>query len=358
MFFDTIYTQYKKIEKSLMDEESRVIFDSRVEYLITRDVARLRNALYDEKKKYTCLSLDHLLNGKITPIVIFGTGENGQRTKSNLERCKKYVIQAYCDNNPNLVGKTVDGIPVCSPTSVVDDNSIIVIASRNFGKEMYEQLVELGVDKERIVSPVMGCLETQCGWQYFDLFKPQKREVFIDAGAYDGSTIIDFYSWTGERDRIAYGMEPVKEMRELALARLKENGIENVQICENAAWNQNEDILLNIDVNIDGKICGGSRESKNGSLKIKGRTIDSIISEELQEVTFIKMDIEGAELKALKGATNSILKYQPRMAISLYHKPEDVLQIPDYILQINPNYKLYLRHYTSGSEETVLYATL
>ena len=68
------------------------------------------------------------------------------------------------------------------------------------------------------------------------------------------------------------------------------------------------------------------------------------------------MDIEGAEYKALLGAEKTIKKYKPKLAICIYHKPEDVWEIPWLIHQFNPNYKFYLRHYSLTSPETVLYA--
>lgn len=68
------------------------------------------------------------------------------------------------------------------------------------------------------------------------------------------------------------------------------------------------------------------------------------------------MDIEGSEMEALKGAENTIGKYKPRLAICVYHKPEDIIEIPLKILELNPEYKLYLRHYSYIHTETVLYA--
>ena len=76
-----------------------------------------------------------------------------------------------------------------------------------------------------------------------------------------------------------------------------------------------------------------------------------------ERVTFIKMDIEGAELESLKGAGRIIIREQkPKLAICVYHKKEDIFDIPEYILSLNPKYKLYLRHYTLGEWDTVLYA--
>jgi len=75
-----------------------------------------------------------------------------------------------------------------------------------------------------------------------------------------------------------------------------------------------------------------------------------------EPVTYIKMDIEGAELNALKGAANTIKKNKPRLAICVYHKPEDILEIPVFLSELVPSYQFYLRHHSQYYIETVLYA--
>ena len=75
-----------------------------------------------------------------------------------------------------------------------------------------------------------------------------------------------------------------------------------------------------------------------------------------RKVTFLKMDIEGSELAALRGAERIIREQRPKLAICVYHKPEDMWEIPGFILNCHPDYKLYLRHYSISYTETVLYA--
>src|SRR5207245_758853 len=87
------------------------------------------------------------------------------------------------------------------------------------------------------------------------------------------------------------------------------------------------------------------------------RSIDSMVdSGEIERVDFIKMDIEGSELAALKGAARSIARFKPKLAISIYHQPEDFVNIPTFINSLDLGYRMYIEHYTIHHEETVLYA--
>lgn len=104
----------------------------------------------------------------------------------------------------------------------------------------------------------------------------------------------------------------------------------------------------------NGQSTWGSSVGSDGDSQIEVTTLDSEVGDD--KVTFIKMDIEGSELNALKGARKTIMKYKPRLAICIYHKPEDIYEIPEYILSIVPEYRFWIRHYSSYTWETVLYA--
>ncbi|KOR29945.1 hypothetical protein TI04_07395 [Achromatium sp. WMS2] len=78
----------------------------------------------------------------------------------------------------------------------------------------------------------------------------------------------------------------------------------------------------------------------------------------LQKISMIKMDIEGAEMEALTGAVNTLRYMQPKLAISTYHKPEDIWEIPLFIKEQNSNYRLFFGHHTPMQEEAVYYAMI
>ena len=95
--------------------------------------------------------------------------------------------------------------------------------------------------------------------------------------------------------------------------------------------------------------------SEEGKEIIKVDSIDNILNG--QPVTFVKMDIEGAEYEALLGATNTLRRCTPILAISVYHKVEDLYRLQLLIEDICPNtYDYYLRHYSPTIIETILYA--
>lgn len=95
-----------------------------------------------------------------------------------------------------------------------------------------------------------------------------------------------------------------------------------------------------------------------GHSKIAVDSLDHVLAdkEEKEYPTFIKIDIEGAELNALQGAQHTITLKKPKLAISIYHKPEDIIELIVYLKNLVPEYKFYLRHYTNKTYDTVLYA--
>lgn len=94
----------------------------------------------------------------------------------------------------------------------------------------------------------------------------------------------------------------------------------------------------------------------NDNAAVQGVTLDSLLDG--GEATFIKMDIEGSEMEALKGAADTIRNHHPFLAICVYHRPDHILDIPLFIRGLHPGYRFRLRHYGSPNPmaETVVYA--
>ncbi len=105
---------------------------------------------------------------------------------------------------------------------------------------------------------------------------------------------------------------------------------------------------------LGGGVSSESKLSDDSIDRVHICTLDKVLENE--PISFIKMDIEGAELGSLKGAKEIIMVQKPTLAICIYHSNKDILEIVDYISRLVPEYKLYIRHYSLLFNETVLYA--
>ena len=191
------------------------------------------------------------------------------------------------------------------------------------------------------------------GKQYFSL--PQVKllrgdnEVFIDCGAYDGGTIKNFVEFSGGKYNKIYSFEPIPRLYEEALRNIKNADIQRVELIQKGVWSH-EAVLNFADIGTGSMICEG------GPIPVNVVAIDEVVPKD-EKVTFIKMDVEGAEFEALMGAENTIRRCKPKLAVCLYHKPSDVVEIPALITSFSPEYKFYIRqHHARILTETVLYA--
>jgi FkbM family methyltransferase len=186
--------------------------------------------------------------------------------------------------------------------------------------------------------------------QYFDLeeFKSNEEEVFVDVGGFDGMTSIGFLDWCkNSKEKSIYVFEPDSDNIEKCHNNLSKY-TDNYKIIDKGCWSTEDTLKFKAQGN------GASSIDTTGENEVKVTTLDKELQD--KKVTFIKMDIEGAEVEALKGAKNIIEKNKPKLAISIYHKPEDIWEIPKIIMQYCPEYRFWLRHYSLTSAETVLYA--
>lgn len=193
----------------------------------------------------------------------------------------------------------------------------------------------------------MGMLDGVVGWQYFDYFNPEENEVFIDGGVFDGTSSGDFVKWCKGKYDIIYGFEANPYCIDRCKKFYMENDIHGVLI-EKGMWDRKTRLSF------AGDYSRASRLSDTGNEVIDLDTVDNVLNG--KRVSFIKMDIEGAEYQALSGAKETVRKYKPRMALSVYHKPQDIIEIPALLIDCDVDYKFALRQYSSIADETILYA--
>lgn len=179
--------------------------------------------------------------------------------------------------------------------------------------------------------------------QYFEEFMNFKSEIFVDIGGYNGDTTEEFCTRYSDYKKV-FLFEPSNENMTSAKKRLEP--FLNIEFIISGL--SNSPGTLSFDANAG----SASSVTEEGCSNIDVTTLDLRITE---PVTFIKMDIEGWELKALKGCRNHIINDFPKLAIAVYHNSNDFHEISNYILSLNPKYRLYIRHYTEGWSETVMY---
>jgi len=186
---------------------------------------------------------------------------------------------------------------------------------------------------------------------------PVQGDVIIDCGACWGDTPLEFAASAGDNGFV-YAFEFIPKNLQIIEMNLSLNKSlkKRIKIIEKAVWSESDLDVYYVD---DGP---GSRvelekfenyEGHSSTLKID----DLVENEKIEKVDFIKMDIEGAEPEALKGAINTITRFKPKLAISIYHSMSDFSNIAVWLNSLNLEYKYFVRHFTIHQEETVLFAT-
>jgi FkbM family methyltransferase len=177
---------------------------------------------------------------------------------------------------------------------------------------------------------------------------PKNGDYVLDGGACLGDTALVFSNAVGDRGKV-YAFDPVHDHLEILKFNIEQFPLKNVAIHESGLSNQ--DVFAS-----PIKLENYDPAFKIINKTVPLRTIDSLVEKgEIEKIDFIKLDIEGSELAAIKGGIKSIAEFKPRMAISVYHKPNDLFEIIIFIQQNFPFYKFYIEHYTIDFGETVLY---
>lgn len=204
----------------------------------------------------------------------------------------------------------------------------------------------------RVLDPMapVGVMSSVCeGDQYFpsDIIRLSQNESFVDAGAFNGDTLREIF----QRTQGHFSKLDCFELNSNNFAALQKAADEldcagRIVLHPVGLWDASMDISYSIE----------KAQSAVGAGEMGGRVVrlDDVMRNE--RVTFLKMDIEGAERKALEGARETILANKPRLAICVYHHFKDLWEIPLFIRSLVPEYRIFLRHHTKLEYETVCYA--
>ena len=193
--------------------------------------------------------------------------------------------------------------------------------------------------------------------QYFtaDVVRPVADEVFVDCGAFVGDSLIDFVRWA-PAFRAAHAFEP--DEVGFAALRATVNGLApEIRSAHSSPPTCHGLRAAAADCSMAMARVGASSrkpQATTGLQEVETVRLDDILGAE--PVTFIKMDVEGAERESLIGATGLIRDQAPLLAISAYHLQDDLWELPRLIRSLAPDHLLYLRPHRYDSFDCVLYA--
>lgn len=336
--------RYNQLYNSLADDLSKTLFLDRVLFSITREWKYVYQLIEDSMPELfdSVRSIDDNRE-----LIIYGAGVN---CDTAVYACRKMGknISLICDKNTAMHGKKYQGIDIISPDELIrlHKDACILISTTRYMNEVLLFLKQ-HFDEQQIIPLANEKVMERIKMQYFDeCVGTRDDEVFIDGGCYDFETCEVLLSKC--KPKKIYAFEPDEENYHVVMDAVKKANNCDIEVIKKGLWDESCTLHFT-----SMKDC--SRVDGNGDCNVEVVALDQVISD---QITFVKMDIEGSEMKALEGAQNLIKKYKPRLAICIYHKPEDVIDILEYIKSLVPEYKLYIRHHAINQCETVVYAVI
>jgi len=382
------------------------MLENELDRLLNEDISSVIN-----REKY---SFDKFAEPFGKSLVLFGAGNLGRRV---LARLRQERIEPLCfaDNNPGLWGSDIDGIKVLSPEDAAEkygDRAAFIVAicthsghrfaltkkkltalncrkvisfvsffwkySDSFLPDYYIDLPHKIIENADSIKKAFNLLGdedsqntflTQLKWriienydelpgssitsQYFpdDIFQLTSDEIFVDCGAFNGDTIKEFLQRQGESFGKIIAFEP-DPLNFSALSKYVENFSSNLK--NRVAVFQKAVGLGESKLKFFGTGTPSSLVSERGDIEVDCIDLDHTLA--TCNPTYIKMDIEGAEIDALAGARRIIEKDRPVLGICVYHRQDHLWRIPLLISSLSNDYKIFLRPYSDEGWELVCYA--
>lgn len=316
-------------------------------------------------------------------IVIYGTGNGADKIMNELERLK-IQIHGVMASDDFVRGQTFRGFPVKKLSDFSDTDIILLTAFGSQRKDVMEHILSLSKKYTLFAPdvPVYGenifnksfyehhkneikkvfslladdfskkVLENEINFkltgnihyltdiftdkeEIFEILNLNENESYLDLGAYRGDTIQEFLNHTNGSYRHITALEPDKK----TFKKLKEyaKNLHDIQLWNMGIWDSDGY------VNFADSTGRGSSVRSTGTRKLAVTKIDTLF--QVQRVSYIKTDVEGAEKQALSGGFHTLKRDKPKLNLALYHRSEDIFALPLFLNEINPDYKIYLRQH-------------
>lgn len=245
------------------------------------------------------------------------------------------------------------------------DYDITEIIKKNSGKidEVYEILAD--DDSRKVYKNVLlhrAVHDLNLIWDIYDKNQyfgnrviRQAKGCFVGCGAFQGDTLRQFLKQVGNQRYKYFAFEADHDNYQILKQYCEKYCLKEVYPINLGVWNKKEQLFFQSN-SITGEVAGKISDIEKEGMAVSADSIDHVLAD--IETDFIKMDIEGAEIKALEGAKETILKNEPVLAISAYHELEHLWEIPIWIKEINSKYRIYFGHHMWNAADTVCYALM
>lgn len=315
-------------------------------------------------------------------ICIWGAANAGRSIKEELAKYRQdTTVCAFIDS---VKQGEIDGVKIYKPENMPEIKNISPYLLKKYqfipskiseilnfldsekDKQLYKDLIEARitgntdklkefVQKEHNITPD----RKRTIKHYTSYINYDAIEVVLEGGMFNGLNTIVFKKLFKNLKKI-YAFELIYDkVKNKSIAHIIDS-LKELEIIPLALWDRKEKLVFT--ENVAAPYSSGINPplNKNGSeqnFTVDAISIDEYVSENnIEKVDFIKMDIEGAEMKALKGAEQTLIKHRPQLAISIYHSNNDMQDIPIYLHNILKNYIFKIGQYSPDNDETILYA--
>ncbi len=362
--YDTV-KRMRELYGCLQDRQSKDIFWSRLAFDIEPSMTNMMNlcacgGLVNDEQLSNWKPAFQSLTQTGEKIVLYGASIVGRAVAAALqyEHIDFYGFcdRAYAEFPDGLMGK-----PVISPDELFNHpNQYYVVNSMSlFNYQEIDQLLRKHNFPENRILKYLGAPARNQYFEFPSLYR--KGTAFVDCGCYNCGDCYQFVQWSNRQYSCIFAFEPdpsnVKDCQRL----LEENPIPNLSLIPAGVSDTAKVVEFGANGGATSHIMRDDLVDTRANVVsnrviMRTTTIDETVNDET--VGLLKMDIEGAELDALYGAKNTIVRDRPLLAICVYHKQGDTLAIMDYLQKLVPDYRFWLRHYGSASTETILYAAV
>jgi len=351
-----------KCYRLLQDELSRKIFWARLRYDFgqsSEDVSRIVKLGEHQKWLDTWVErLPNILDALVQnhkKLVLYGTNITGQ-TIATLLKKRQIDFYGFCGRRAKAFPQGLMGKPVILPEYLFQhpDEFYVVPAVEEARDEIFHILREHDFPPEQIFDFIPSDEEDHQYFEFPSLFP--RGTAFVDGGCLDCRSSYIFADWCEGAYTKIFAFEPDPISYSICKQKFEEKKIRDFYLIPAGLSDHDGNAIFQTGLYGNSHITGEENFVKDNVVSIPVTTIDGTVGKET--VGFIKMDIEGSEFDALHGAKRVITRDKPLVAISVYHRIGDMFAIMDYLYHLVPAYHFWLRHYSIGVVDTVLYASV